>query len=98
MQKTARPAGIHEESSDNRNTFSPTVTIELHAVAVEGDGFEIRLVEVFHAERLRFANEEVIEIRAIPMRVRDLIARAGGDQQLVAPLRIVEERFDADKT
>ena len=51
------------------------------------------MVEVFHAERLRFANEEVIEIRAIPMRVRDLITWAGGDKQLVAPLRIVEERF-----
>src|SRR5207247_3680709 len=92
MQKTAWPAGIDDESSANRKSFPPTFTVELHALAVQRNSFDSRLVEIFHAERLRFANEEVVEVSAIPMRVRDFIARAGGDEQLVAPLRIVEER------
>src|SRR2546427_5963268 len=71
--------------------FPFALCFELHAVAVEGNGLELRLVEIFHSEALRFSNEKVIEIRAIPMRVRDLIARTGGDEQLVAPFRIVEE-------
>src|SRR6266699_3356712 len=93
MQKTARPAGIDDESSANRNSFSPTFTLERDALAVEPNSFEFRLVEIFHAERLRFVNEEVVEVRAIPMRVRDFVARAGGHEQLVAPFRIIEERF-----
>src|SRR5436190_9515508 len=93
MQKTARPAGIDDESGANRNSFCSTLSFELHALAVERNSFEFRLVEIFHAERLRFANQEMVEVRAVPMRIRDFIARAGGDEQLIAPLRIVEERF-----
>src|SRR6185503_18148556 len=93
MQKTARPAGIDDESGANRNSFSSSLSFELRALAVERNGFEFRLVEIFHAERLRFANQEMVEVRAVPMRVRDFIARTGGDEQLVAPLRIAAERL-----
>src|SRR5712671_4802243 len=93
MQETARAAGIDEESSANRNSFVPTLTVDSRAMAVERNGSEVRLVQIFHAQRLGFANEEVVEVRAIPMRIGDFIARTGGHKQLVAPLRIIEERF-----
>jgi hypothetical protein len=43
-------------------------------------------VEVVDAEILGFAHEKVIEVGAIPMGVRYLIVRAGGDEKLARPV------------
>jgi hypothetical protein len=46
-----------------------------------GWGPRVGRVGVLDAHRRGFTDEEVIEIRPVPMRVRDGVVRAGGDQE-----------------
>ena len=54
---------------------------------------QLGLVEILDAKSLRLVDQVVIEVGAKPVRVSDLVARAGSNEELVSPLLIVPERL-----
>ncbi len=49
-----------------------------------GESGKSGFVRIIHAKFLRFADEKVIEVGAIPVRVGDVIVGAGGDEELTS--------------
>ena len=76
--RSARPSRV--PSSIDAGVFVP-------------DAIQPRLVQVDRALRFGLADERVIEVRPVPMRVADLVVRARGDQQLARMVAIVRESF-----
>src|SRR5439155_17452931 len=87
-QKPARPAGIDDKSCSNGKPSSLTLAFDLNTFAADGNASELCLIEIFDAETLRLANEKMIEVRAIPVRVGNFIARTGRHEQLIATFGI----------
>ena len=87
-QEPARPAGIHDESRSNGKTSSRMLAFDLNAIAANGSASELCLIKILDAETLRLANEKMIEVRAIPVRVGNFIARTGRHEQLIATFGI----------
>src|SRR2546429_2253901 len=92
MQKPARPTRVHNESGAEPNFFPFAPAINLRAFTADYNALHLRLIEIFNAETLRFANEEMVEVRAIPVRVGNLVAWTGGDQELVTVIGMVVKR------
>src|SRR5690348_4305396 len=61
--------------------------------ATERRAFEPRAVEVFHSHCLRLVDEEMIKLRAIPVRIRDFVTRTGGNQQFVPTFGVPGKRL-----
>src|SRR5205807_2587390 len=93
MQKPARPAGIDDESRSNGKTSSLMLAFDLNAIAPNGNASELCLIKVLDAETLRLANEKMIEVRAIPVRVGNFIARTGCHEHLITTFGIRCERL-----
>ena len=72
------------------------VAFDPNGIAVPGRGVERGAVEILHPEVLRIAHERGIEVRAIPVRIRDLVVRARRHQQLTAMLFGVLKRLTVD--
>ena len=87
MQETPRTGGINEEFGGHTYLFAMPRAFQSYLVVRFSEAGQICLVEIIHPQPLRFADEELIEIGAIPVRVRDLIVRACGDQKLIAAIR-----------
>ncbi len=66
---------------------------ERRAVAIKVDALDRRLVEIGRAGFLGFAHEVVIEVGAIPVRVANLVVRAGGHHQLPRMRLVIRERL-----
>src|ERR1041385_208645 len=92
MQKSARAAGIDHQPRANRDFLSPSLANEHHPFVVDRCPFQLCLVEILDTTRLGFANEKMIEVRAIPVRVSDFLLQAGCHEQLVPPVRITRKR------
>ena len=60
------------------------LAFDLNAIAANGSASELCLIKILDAETLRLANEKMIEVRAIPVRVGNFIARTGRHEQLIA--------------
>src|SRR5207253_6139304 len=81
-QQAGWPAGIDQEGSGELHFLAQALAAGLPAAALfECSNFG--LIQVGHAGRLRFFDEELVEMFAEPVRVADLIARAGGDEQFI---------------
>ena len=52
---------------------------------------QIHFVQIDHAQFLGLGDEEGVEVRAVPMRVRDVIIRRRGDEQVNEMLVVVTE-------
>ena len=92
VKRAASSRGVHEESGAKRDPLSAPARVDAKSPAFEGGALDPRLVEVFHSRIARLLDEEGVEIRAVPVRVGDLVVRARGDEELVLPVRGVRER------
>jgi len=91
MQKTAWPARINDETGADRKLSPLTLARDLRTFIADGNASGLCPIEILDSNTLRFTNEKMIEVRAIPVRVRNFIARTGRHEQLVASFRIVCE-------
>src|SRR5262249_32099751 len=80
--------GVDQETSGEPNTPSSSLAFDHDASLPGFDSRDRRLVEILDPRRLRLADEKVIEVGAIPVRVGDFIVGARGDEELVAALRV----------
>src|SRR5271170_5495042 len=84
MQKTPRPGSINDEFGGQTYFVAVPHALEFYfCVRLDYMG-EFAFVEIVHPQSLRFADEEMIEVGAIPVRVRDFIVRAGGYEELTS--------------
>ena len=82
VQESARSAGVdHERRRDADGSAIPG-PFEHRAGAIVTDALEARLVEIDGPFGFGFVRERLIEVRPVPVRVADLVARAGRDQEL----------------
>ena len=93
MEKPARPAGVDDEARRDPESAAVAGALEHDAGVFLADAVHLRLVQVHRAVRLGVADERVIEVRPVPMRVADLVVRARGDEQLARMVAIVGEAF-----
>jgi len=93
MQKSARSARIDHKSSPDAKVPAAPAAFEHDARAFFGESVQARLIEIEHSLCFRFADEGVIEIGAVPMRIAKFIAGARRDQELALTLGILPERL-----
>ena len=83
LEKTTPASGIDEEPGGQANRFACALSAKEKASRGPLWSGELRLVEVLDVLSLGFANQEMIEIGAVPVRICDVIVWAGRDQQLI---------------
>src|SRR5262249_13948630 len=83
MEKSARTAGINYELRPKLNAAALPFASDEPRVLGTIQRIEAAFVEVFHVESLGFLHKKQIKVRPVPMRVRNLIVRTGGDEQLL---------------
>ena len=88
MHEAARPAGIDDEASPERESFSAARTTQRLHCAVALDGGDFHLVHVIDAGSDRFPNQGEVEVGPVPMRIHNLVVRARRHEQL-PPVRLV---------
>ena len=93
VQPAARPGGIDHEPGAKPHRLAIALSAKRHAVRLLVETRQLGLVKIIDADPLRLLDQVVVEVGAKPMRVSDLIARTGGDEQLVAALFVVAERL-----
>jgi hypothetical protein len=89
MQATAWPGGVEDKTASEIKCLSLALHRKLAAVIREAGVCDAGLIEVFHAQLPRLADQNMIEVRPIPVRVGHAIVWAGGDEQLVAAGRLI---------
>ena len=87
-EKSPRPRRVHGEPRADLERLSGALAGDADASVSGFDAIERRAVEILGAGVARLADEEEVEVRAIPVRVGDLVARRGGDEELVAAIRV----------
>ena len=80
VQPTARPGGIDHEAGVEPHRPAVSPSGKRHAVRLLVEICQLGLVEILDAESLCLVDQVVIEVGSKPMRVGDLVARAGGDK------------------
>ena len=93
VQPTARPGGIDHEAGVKPHRPAVSPAAKRHAVRLLVKTRQFSSVKILDAEPLRLVDQVVIEVGAKPVRVGDLVARAGSNEELVSPLLIVAERL-----
>src|SRR5258706_16421665 len=93
IQKPVRTGGINDETRANGHALSLALAKDHRLAALKGHLFKLCLVEILHPGRLDLANQKMVEVRPIPMRVGDFITRAGRHEQLVPPTGIIRKRL-----
>src|SRR5262249_20199585 len=94
-EAAARTARVDDEArlgAERRALADPREDARL---AVTLEGFDEHPVLVLDARRLRLADEEEVEIRAVPVRVGDVVVRARLGEQLVGAVARAGERAPA---
>ena len=93
VQPTAWPSGIDHEAGVKPHWPAVSPTGKRHAILLLVEICQLGLIETLDAESLCLVDQVVIEVSSKPMRVGDLVARAGCNEKLVSPLFIVAERL-----
>ena len=88
MEKPARTRGVDHKSSLHPASLPVSFAFEQEPVTRGSKRIEPVSVDVFDSELLGPPNEEMIKVRPIPVRVRDLIMWTGGDEQLSFTRRV----------
>src|SRR5829696_2994502 len=91
MQASARAAGIDDEARLQAKGIFAAVSFEHGVPAIRTQTRHVDFVAIIHASRNRLLYQEMIEVRTIPVGVRDRVVRAGGNQQLTFVLVRVAE-------
>jgi len=73
VEEAAWTGGVDQETSGEPNTPSSSLAFDHDASLPGFDSRDRRLVEILDPRRLRLADEKVIEVGAIPVRVGDFI-------------------------
>jgi len=81
MQKPARSSRINHKLCMDRESLSPAFSLQRGSVSIKDRAFECHLIDVFHTQCPGFLDEEMIEVRPIPMCVSDLVPRARRNEQ-----------------
>ena len=79
VKKPAGPRGVDDESRPDLDVSSMPLARQGESRRENLDALQDGLVQVLGPFVLRFAHEKVVEVGAVPVRVRDLVARARGD-------------------
>src|ERR1039457_5905699 len=85
MQESTRARCIHHKASADVDLISPAFTVQSYFVIPLDRFTQLDLIEILDADILRLANKVRIDIRPIPVRIRNPIVRTGRNQQLVLP-------------
>ncbi len=85
VEAASRPRRVDEEARapGERRPVRTSAIRERRAAAPERHRLDLGVVDVLRAGLLRAPLQEVVEVRAIPVRVGDLVLGARGDEQLV---------------
>lgn len=86
MQETAWARGIDDELCGEREGVTVACGCEVYFGVGLGDVGDGGFVEVVDAEALCFADEEVVEVGAVPVGVGDGVVGAGGYEELVGAI------------
>ena len=93
VQESARPAGVNHEPRRDADGSAIPRPLENRPGALVTDALEARLVEIDGSFGFGFARERLIEVRPVPMRVGDLVPRAGCHEELASVLAVVGKRL-----
>jgi len=103
LQESSRSRCVDHEPCGELQRVTGSVSVEANVVTLHGHVFERHLVEIDGAVLLGLFDEEVIDIRPIPVRIGDLVVRTRGHQQLTVvsgavlkrPIELVMEEAEA---
>ncbi len=93
MQESSRTAGVDHEPRGDADRPIVSMSFENGAVPFMTEALEASRVHVDDAFGLRLLDQRVVEIRPVPMRVRNAVVRARGDQELTGVIPILAERL-----
>ncbi len=79
MNKSPRPSCVNNKPGAEFHIFAVLSSFKPHDIAAFRHLMQLDLIHILNPEFHGLLNQQVIEIRAIPMCVRYLVARAGGD-------------------
>ena len=89
MKRATRAAGVDDESRGDDLRDPVARQVKARAPLVEVDAVDACLVQQLRAGLLRLDGQELVERGSIPVRVGDVVVRAGRDQQLARVRAIV---------
>src|SRR5262249_17079616 len=83
VEKTAGTRGVDDEPRTDPEPAAVADAVERGAAVLEADVFDRRPVEVLDSLALGLPHEKLVEVRPVPMRIGDFVARARGDEELI---------------
>jgi hypothetical protein len=88
MEKPSWACAVNYESCAKLHRIAIPLSCEHDPVAVISDPIKLNLIDKTDPKFLSLLDQEVVEVSSIPMRIRNLVTRAGGHEQLVMAFRI----------
>ena len=92
MEESARAGRVDHESRRDADRSALALAFEHRRTTFVAQPLEPRHVEVLGARRPRLHHERLVELRPVPVRIRDLVVRARRDHQLPLARVIVRDR------
>ena len=83
MQKASRSRGINHELRVNLQRTPAMPPLDDRAFHIHVHAPQLRFVEIRRADPLRLLHEKQVEVRPIPVRIREGVARTCGHEQLI---------------
>src|SRR5690348_4966724 len=80
MQKAAWPGRIHNKARLDCYVSIGTSAAQLHPIIQFGALRQVYFIQIFNAKSLGLPQEEKVEVRSVPVGVRDSVVRAGRNQ------------------
>jgi hypothetical protein len=92
MQEPSWACGVNNKPCVKLYRGAIPLSFKLHPYAVIREPMKLELIDILDAKFLSLTNQEMVEISPIPMRIRNLVTRASGHEQLVTAFRIGRSR------
>ena len=91
MKKSARSGRVNYKPCAKCHSLPVPLPFQSHFASAICEPAQRNLIHVFDAQLLSFLDQKAVEVSPVPMRVSNLIARAGRNQQLI--LRVLIRRL-----
>ena len=92
MQESARTRGVDDELRGDADIAAVPRAVELYLCVGLSQAGQLDFIQIIYPKLLGFADKKVVEVGAIPVRIRYFIVRACGDEELLARDRAEEYR------
>jgi hypothetical protein len=95
-EKPARTARVDNERCADVHVLALACAVNDGAIVAKRDAGEFGPVEIHDPGVRGLAHEVVVEVRPVPMRIADVVVRAGGDEQLARMFAVVRKGLSGD--